>query len=343
MKVIINMAKRLIKASIRLLPFRVEIMLRNLTVVVKNKQSSWKEKLAVLKLPYLIGSPVEFFPVNRNCSENREIIFCHSGHNGDILYSLYFCRELAAFYGMTKFRFHLRTNVGEPGLEAMGHPFKSVRMTVNGAQFLAGMLKQQEYISRVTYGDELPDNAFDLDLFRKMMINFASGQIQNYYYNLVDEHLPREFWKPVIYAEEDFKYRDKIILIATGRYRNVFVDMAALQPFCNDLVFAGLPEEYDDFCQKYFQLEYIGKVDSMMDFAKYFAGAKGVIGNQSGLFALAECMKIPRILVAAEYIICRKTFSTGPVNVQPQGGWCESVSTTEKMVSAIKNLLDYRC
>ncbi len=333
------MLKGIVKFFVRLLPVRVEIMLRNFAFVRRNKSGSWKEKLAVLKLSHPVSLPVEFFPVNSNIDKNREIVFSHSGHMGDILYSLCFCRELAAYYGMKKFNFHLRTNVSEPGLEELGHPFKSVRMTVNGAEFIAGMLKKQEYIHQVTYGDQLPENAFDLDLFRKLRINFASGQIQNPYYNLVDLHLPGEFWKPVLFSGASDKYKNKVILFASARYRNVFVDMAVLEPFREHLVFAGLPEEYEDFCKKYFQLEYMADAATLADFAEYFAGAKGVIGNQSGLFALAECMKIPRILIAAEFIIFRKNFTPGPVNVIPQGGWCESVSSTEKLISAVKNLL----
>ncbi len=341
MRVIKQMLKTIAKALLRLLPENFEIRLRNFAFALRNHPGSLKEKLRILKNSTPLILPDYFFPVNVKIDGRKNMLFCHSGHLGDILFSLHFCKEMLESYGGEKFDFHIRTNVTEAGLEKLGYPFKAVRMTQGGAEFIAGLLRSQPYIGNVSCGDESPENAFDLDLFRNLKINFSAGHIANYYYNLVDRHLPRQFYKPVITVTPDRKYCDRIILIATARYRNIFVDMSALEPFREKLVFAGLPEEYTEFCEKYFYVEYIGKLKSMAEIAGYFAGAAGVIGNQSGLFSLAECMKVPRILISADYCLFNKRFAPGPVNVIPQGGWCESVATTEKMVSAVKNLLEY--
>lgn len=81
----------------------------------------------------------------------------------------------------------------------------------------------------------------------------------------------------------------------------------------------------------------------MLTVAKYIAGAKGFIGNQTGFFALAECMKVPRILLPAEWTkeISGKLVP-GPKNVLPIGGWTAVASVTEKMVSTVNDLINYK-
>jgi ADP-heptose:LPS heptosyltransferase len=111
-----------------------------------------------------------------------------------------------------------------------------------------------------------------------------------------------------------------------------------LKEFKDHLVFIGLPNEYELFKSKYFDLEYCPTKD-LLEAAQYIAGAKGVIGNQSGLFSLTECIKVPRILLTAEYFKYKDNFYPGPVNVHPQGGWNEVAAITEKLKTAVKTLL----
>jgi hypothetical protein len=50
-------------------------------------------------------------------------------------------------------------------------------------------------------------------------------------------------------------------------------------------------------------------------------------------------MKVNRILISPEYFMYNNKLAPGPVNVHPQGGWNEIVSTTEKLVNSIEELL----
>ena len=320
-----SVLKGIVRFFIKLLPHRWETAIYKIVFASKKYRGSRE-----------IG---DAYPVDKNVSVKDGILFSHSGHLGDILYSLHFCRELAASYGIKHFNYHIRTNVEAPELKRVKHPCKDVRITAGSAKFLAGLLENQDYIDSVSYGDELPENAIDLDCFRKLPVNFDAGNIADYYYDLTDKHLPRRFWESVISVEPDCKYQDKIVVIATCRYQNIFVDMNALKQFREHLIFAGLPEEYNDFCKNYFEIEYLDGVKSLNDIARYFSGVKGVIGNQSGLFSLAECMKIPRILIAADFIEIDGRVALGPCNVIPQGGWCERVSTTGKLVSSVEKLV----
>ena len=89
---------------------------------------------------------------------------------------------------------------------------------------------------------------------------------------------------------------------------------------------------------QHFDLEYCPTKD-LLEAGKYIAGAKCVIGNQSGLFSLAECMKVPRILCSAEYFRYNNQYIPGPVNVHPQGGWNEVAAITEKLKTTVQTLL----
>lgn len=70
----------------------------------------------------------------------------------------------------------------------------------------------------------------------------------------------------------------------------------------------------------------------MADAARLMKGAKGVIGNQGGLWPLAEMLKVPRLLLAPEYVKADGALTYGPCVVHPLGGECDVVQTIEQSV-----------
>ena len=70
----------------------------------------------------------------------------------------------------------------------------------------------------------------------------------------------------------------------------------------------------------------------MEDAAKLMKGSKGVIGNQGGLFSLAEMLKVPRVLIPPQYILYGSQITIGPCNNHPIGGECDVVQTIEQAV-----------
>ena len=272
----------------------------------------------------------EIFPLDKALIAGENITFIHSGNIGDILFSLYFCKELSNALGLEKFNFHINTGDGSNILQ----------LTDNAAKFLLPLLETQPFINEVSFGlKEKISNPFDLDQFRKLPLNPCAGQIQNWYYHLSSRHLPREFWKPILQTEADDRFKDKVILISTPRYQNPFVDLNVLERSKDKLVFAGLPEEHTEFQKRYFQLEYF-RASSMLEIARCMAGAKGVIGNQSGLYTIAECLKVPRILISPAYVMENNRLDRGPHNNQVQGAWGEDVSTTSRLLAMTAELLN---
>lgn len=269
------------------------------------------------------------------------LVFNHSGGIGDILYSLYFCKDLADKGNQETFKLHIQTNVKDMAMNMHYHPFGDVRMTEAGANYIKPLLEAQDYIEEVTISDDYtPDSGMiNLDIFRKIKINFMSGDIRRWYYNLSKQHLPAEFWRPILSVDVDDTYKDKIILCSTARYQNVFIDYKVLSKFADKFVFFGLESEYEEFKKNNFNLEFYKTIDAL-DAAKKIVGAKGLCSNQNGIYTIAECLKVPRILISPEVCKFNDTIHPGPHNNHPQGGWNEDVATNDKLVASVEELLN---
>lgn len=263
------------------------------------------------------------------------LLFNHSGAIGDILFSLYLCKELSQSQGESKFNFHFQINNEQE--TKIGK--KRVGFSIKDVEFLLPLLKSQSYINEITYSKDTPKGCFNLDLMRDLNLNLMGGDIRGYWYNLTTSHLPREFQKPIIKVEPNYKFKNKLLFTYTERYVNLNINYNLLEPFKNKMVFIGLEKEYQLFKQKYFDLQYI-KVNNALEAAQYIAGAKGFMGNESGLFSLAECLKVPRILLSPQLINWNNNIIQGPYNVNPIGGWNEVAGVNEKMVCSVKKLLN---
>ena len=332
------MSKKLLFAIIDLLPQESALKLKKRLVAIRNSNGSLSEKIRNSKDAFSPQYDPKFAWVENLCRKETIPLFSHTGSLGDILFSLYFCKELTEHLGIKQFDLHIRTGVPDEGMRGLTHPYGNVRISRNAAQFMTTLLEAQQYIRKVTCSDDLPENAIELDRFRDLKLNLSSGSIQNWYYQLTALHLPREFWKPVLSVEPDFKYQDKIFFSSTERYQNVYIDYSALEKYKDSLVFAGTPDEYKLFTSKYFEMEYVRR-DTLLELARLFAGAKGFIGNQGGLFSVAECLKIPRILISPEDTVFKGIPGPGPHVNHPQGSWNEDAATTEKMEAALEELL----
>ena len=260
------------------------------------------------------------------------ITFAHHGKIGDLIYSLNFCLELVQRFNQSQFNYFIQTNV--PHLNnSVGD--KGVVLTAEAAKFIEPLLKAQPYIKLVSYGDLIPVKAIHLNDFIRQPINFTAGDIRDYYYGLTNVMLPRQFWKKILFVEPNNKFKDKILFTLTERYINCNVDYKQLEQFKDSIVFLGTEAEHKVFCQKYFQMQFAGKFNSLLQIAELIQGCKGYISNQTGLFALAEGLKVNRGLITADHIIEEEKRKFGPVNVFPLGGMCSTIHTTHKLIDVI--------
>jgi hypothetical protein len=89
---------------------------------------------------------------------------------------------------------------------------------------------------------------------------------------------------------------NKILINRTSRYQNQWINYFFLNKYESDMAFVGLEKERDDFCRQWNLNIPLLQVNNFKELALAFRGCRFFIGNQSMCFALAEAMKIPRIL-----------------------------------------------
>ena len=268
----------------------------------------------------------------------NELTFSHFGMIGDILYSLYFCIDVAHAQRQEQFNFHIQTNVpfvpSQCEISSRGN--RTVFLTKSEAQFIKPLIEAQPYIKKVTIGDKLPEKTIDLSRFRLLTLNLAAGDIREWYYQLIANLLPKEFWKQLLFVKPNNKFQDKILFTLSERYNNCFVDFKELQLYEDKLVFIGTEKEYNIFSQKYFKLPFAGKFNNLLQIAEAIAGARGYIANPTGLFSIAECMKTPRLLISSQFIKIEDKIKFGPKNVNCLGG----INSTASNNSNFKNNVD---
>ena len=267
------------------------------------------------------------------------ILFSHSGNMGDLLYSLYMVTELSEHLGMPAW-LHLQTNV-HFDYSYQTHPNGDVGFTQANVEFMRPLLETIPLIRKITFGDEIPPHdgvAVDLSMFRRISIDLLAGNLPRYYYNLVNLHLPQDLSRQLISVEPDYSLRDRIVLVHSTRYCNALLKLDGLAKYRDRLVFMGLKAEHEAFCSKWFDVEYRG-ISNALEFARLLRGSGGIISNQNGLYAIAELMKVPRVILSYEYgMINGKIMPGSPINL-PVGGWYEMVQSPVKFDSAVANLM----
>lgn len=275
---------------------------------------------------------------------NFNKVFNHSGNFGDVMFSLHFAIELIEYLNsnISEWEFHLQTN--QPAKYCAEHPYGKVMLTTEAAQMIKPLIQSMGF-KEVSIDDNCPLNCVNLSSFRKMRLNLSASDLRSLYYSICYWHLPQDFTRNLfehIPSNKHNELADRIILIHTNRYNNYFIQLKALEAFRDELMFMGMKSEYDSFCKNLFNVDYL-PIGDFLDAAEKMKSAKGVIGNQSGLYSLAEMLKVPRILLPAEFNLYQgNRVFPGPCNVNTIGGWIENVRTQERLLPSVQNLLNRR-
>lgn len=206
----------------------------------------------------------------------------HSGDLGDIIYSLLFCKSLG----------NVNLILGpQPGLR--------IRRQMNPETFhwLLPLLKRQKWIRSVEYAPDPPDNAINLNDFRGTWISprKKSTRLFEAYF----EHFVRPFpdeKKAWLTADAALDTGHPVIIARSPRYRNDrFPWQKIAETYRGRMAFIGLPEEYQDWVNKFGPAaEYRPLIDAL-DMANTILGARLFIGNQSFPMSLALALNVPLI------------------------------------------------
>jgi hypothetical protein len=191
--------------------------------------------------------------------------FKHSGHCGDILYSLPTVRALGG--GM----YYI-------------NPGKITNMTNILAESLAPLIQCQKYITGVQIWHGQPID-YDLDKFREIR-NLSHK-------NLADAHLVKfghavsERDKPWLYVNDPIEC--DILINRTKRYHGKIFDWRALIDTHKDrdIRFVGLKDEYTAFCKDFDVIIPFHPTKNFLELARLIAGSNIFCGNQSSPLATA--------------------------------------------------------
>jgi hypothetical protein len=251
----------------------------------------------------------------------RSAIFKHAGNAGDIVYALPAIRELAGKSGAD-----LRLELGSPLLnKTLTHPLGGVMLNQRMFEMLRPLLEAQSYIKSVRIlTHEKVD--YDLDLFRAAPIPVDRMCISRWYFYLFG--ISADLSSPWLKTEADPASIGRIVVARSFRYRNLTLDYGLLDQFAPP-VFVGLEEEYRDFKRAVPKAEWI-PVSDFLQLARLIAGARLFIGNQSFPFALAEALKVPRILEVDPAV----------PNVIPTGGHAHDILFQDQLRHVLHTMLE---
>lgn len=249
------------------------------------------------------------------------ITFKHSGHAGDIIYALASIRHICK-KTESKAILYIACNIKT---DLKNHPSGSVMIPDKMYDFLRPLIIIQKYIADVRRYDGSKVD-YDLDLFRTKTppINLSATSIAQWYGMISPELFP-DLSHPWIRVSP--KLTNEIVMARTERYLNPLTN-----PHGNISkgLFVGTQREWDIVNQLPHNLKR-HEVSTALEMAQLIAGAKFVLSNQTLFFAIAEAMKVPRVL---------EQYWHAP-NVIPTGGEYYIYNTNEQLKNILVHLQSY--
>ena len=202
--------------------------------------------------------------------------FLHSGSTGDVIYSLPTVAALSEGKPASLYLF--------PGTPQATFPRPY-------AESLLPLLRSQSYIrvADLWHGGTVD---YDLDRFRRVGLNLAAFSIARWYQAVWPISL--DLSRPWISVEPSEQFAGKILFNRTTRYRNPKLSYSFLSGR-DDVVFVGTREEAAEIGRTVHRVPCM-TARNHLELAQWIAGCRLFIGNQSSCFALAEAMKVNRVL-----------------------------------------------
>lgn len=240
-----------------------------------------------IKMEAVIGAFAE--------AENKsEVTFKHSGHSGDIIYSLPAIKALSNGRPAT---LYLQTD--QPAYfpsEMRPHPVGDVKLNMYMAKALLPLLRMQPYLPEVEiYSGQSID--YDLDAFRDVWLPTDRGHIARWYFWVYG--VAGDLSKPWLHIPENKSADNTIVLARSHRYQNGDLDFHFLNDF-GEIRFVGTRAEYEDMKKILPDLKYV-ECNDFLCLANVIRSARFFIGNQSFPYAIAEALKVPRVLEVSPY------------------------------------------
>jgi hypothetical protein len=259
----------------------------------KKKYLDYKNRLQEIKNFDLYNKIVipDIKKITLALATKKKINFLHSGHLGDVVNSMPIIKEISI---NSVCNLYLETDKKIPEeFFYNDHPFGNNYLTKGATKKLIPLLEKQNYISRVKKfeGEEIDIN---LNLFRKWPINFNIDSIR-WYFHLTGKHA--DLINPYIIVEPHNKIINRIVIMRSLRRQNKLISYEFLNKYENPL-FVGLYKEYESLKKIIKNLDHY-ECDDFLELASIIKSAKVFIGNPSFGYALAESIKVKRLLESA--------------------------------------------
>lgn len=229
--------------------------------------------------------------IRQAVAEKKTLTFKHSGHMGDLIYALPVIKALAQNASCTLY-IQLDQRIGR---NYHKHPNGNIMINQRGFSMLEPLLSSQSYLDKVAvYQGESID--IDLDLFRKMPFALDFHSVR-WYYHIAGVFPPMD--QPSIEVEPLPEFADKIVVVRTFRGRMPTLNYRFLTQYSN-VVFLGTQAEFDDFVTEVPTATFHNVAD-FKELAGAIKACQLYISNQTFAFALAEGLKVKRILEGNPY------------------------------------------
>jgi hypothetical protein len=219
---------------------------------------------------------------------DRPLRFSHGGNAGDLIFSLPALRAISADAPA-----HLLLELGRPAFYDDGqHPLGNVRLNRTIFEMLKPLLEAQSYIQTcdVMASGEAVDYA--LDFFRDAPLPGDKGYLARWCFYVYGVNYDlSQAW---LTAPRDAGLNDALVIARSQRYRNPVLDYGFLARYPR-LLFVGVDAEFAELRERLPRLEHV-RVADFLQMAGIIASCRLFVGNQSLPFALAEALKVPRVL-----------------------------------------------
>lgn len=244
-----------------------------------------KNRLKQLKFLEVIKPRLKL--ISENIDKKNSLSFLHSGHLGDIINSLPLIKEISK---TKKCILYIQSDKKIINNSEKNHPFGDIYLNINAVKKLIPLLEKQKYLENVFVYDKTPIDV-DLDFFRDLGLNFNIDSIR-WYFHLAGIHC--DLIEPYIFVEKHKNISNKIVILRSLRRQNKFINYNFLNNY-KDLLFVGLKDEYISLKKNLPSLDFYNSED-FLELAQIIRGCKLFIGNLSFGYALAEGIKVPRLL-----------------------------------------------
>ena len=255
----------------------------------KKKYTEYKyKKKQKIKLDfYNTVIKIKLDKIDKSLANNKDLSFSHSGHLGDLIYSLPLIKELSKKYTCN---FFVNINKKNKTPYYSDHPSGDVMINERTARLLLPLLKKQNYLNTVQiYNNEAID--IDLDLFREIPISINFHSVR-WYSHLTATPLNME--DASLSVDKRLEFSNKIIIVRSPRYRNQYIDYSFMKDVKN-IVCVGLESEYQNLKEDIPNLEFYD-CKNFLEMAEIINSCKFFIGNLCFAYSVAEALKVPRLL-----------------------------------------------